>query len=270
MPASSDRREVARRPRGCDRQPTQVCDDRGSSSGGRESQSPAVESMQPRGETVAIGAEGQGLGASGLAVEGNDRLVATPQTRCSPDSSNWPPADTAGRTPSRSNANDLELSLVVASIGAAYHNTCSFDQALCRDNKTMARKRSVPTADQNDIPVPPGVILRRVIRDEYLSDVTCLSWSPDGQVLASGSFNETVGLWGADGRRLATLEGHRGGAFSVAWSPDGRVLASGSADRTVRLWGADGRRLGTLEGHGGQVYSVAWSPDGRVLASGSF
>jgi GTPase SAR1 family protein len=87
-------------------------------------------------------------------------------------------------------------------------------------------------------------------------------------VLASSGDN-TVRLWDADGRHLATLEGHGYAVFSVAWSPDGRVLASGSTDKTVRLWDARGRHLATLEGHGGDVCSVAWSPDGRVLASGS-
>jgi GTPase SAR1 family protein/Tol biopolymer transport system component len=132
----------------------------------------------------------------------------------------------------------------------------------------MARKGSVPAADKSDIPVPTGFLLYRRIGGENEVRVSGVSWSPDGRVLASAE-NQTVQLWDADGRHLATLDGHEGNVWSVAWSPDGRVLASGSQDGTVRLWDADGQHLATLEGHDSPVHSVAWSPDGRVLASGS-
>ena len=65
-----------------------------------------------------------------------------------------------------------------------------------------------------------------------------VDWSSNGQMLVSGSDDETVRIWDeASGEQIAILEGHTGAITSVSWSPDERLLASGSSDGTVRLWG---------------------------------
>ena len=76
-------------------------------------------------------------------------------------------------------------------------------------------------------------------------------------------------LWdAATGRKLRTLAGHDGYAYSIAFSPDGNTLATGGRDSKIRLWDvATGSPKGTLAGHFGTVYAVAFSPDGRTLAS---
>jgi len=67
-----------------------------------------------------------------------------------------------------------------------------------------------------------------------------VAFSPDGQTLASGSWDYTVWLWRvSDGTPLRTLEGHTNWVSSVAFSPDGQTLVSGSWDYTVRLWQID-------------------------------
>jgi WD40 repeat protein len=98
-----------------------------------------------------------------------------------------------------------------------------------------------------------------------------VSFSPDGQTIASGSADSTIKLWNvADGQELRTLKGHQRAVNSVSFSPDGKVLASGSKDGTIKLWNlADGQQLRTLKGHQNPVNSVSFSPDGKVLASGS-
>ena len=101
--------------------------------------------------------------------------------------------------------------------------------------------------------------------------VKSVAYSPDGQTLASGSFDNTIKLWNVTtGNLLQTLTGHYKSVISLAYSPDGQTLASGSFDNTIKLWNVTtGNLLQTLTGHSDRVYSVAYSPDGQTLASGS-
>ncbi len=100
---------------------------------------------------------------------------------------------------------------------------------------------------------------------------TTAAFSPDGQVIASGSPDKTVRLWDAlTGQELQTLKGHSGAVLSVDFSPDSRFLASTSADHSVKLWDVQTRQLlFTLRGHTHGVMSVSFSPDGRRLVTGS-
>jgi WD40 repeat protein len=99
--------------------------------------------------------------------------------------------------------------------------------------------------------------------------VQSVSFSPDGEILATASYDNTVKLWRSDGSLIATLQGHTQPVMSVSFSPDGQMIASGSQDGTVRLWDRNGKLIWFIKAHNSSVFSVRFSPDGKTIATGS-
>jgi WD40 repeat protein len=104
------------------------------------------------------------------------------------------------------------------------------------------------------------------------SDVYSVAFSPDGKLIVSGSWDNTVRLWDIQGKRVGQpFQGHEDYVYSVAFSPDGKLIVSGSWDKTVRLWDIQGNPVGQpFQGHEAWVNSVAFSPDGKLIVSGSY
>jgi WD40 repeat protein len=96
-----------------------------------------------------------------------------------------------------------------------------------------------------------------------------VTFSPDGQLIATAGNNGMVKLWSRAGQLLHSLKGHRDRVDTVSFSPDSQLLASGSRDGTVKLWTKSGTLIKTLTEHNGWVLSVSFSPDGKRLVSAS-
>ncbi|BBD61387.1 protein kinase [Nostoc sp. HK-01] len=117
---------------------------------------------------------------------------------------------------------------------------------------------------------PSSFFLERTLTG-HSNPVDSVAFSPDGNTLASGSYDKTIKLWNlTTGEQIRTFSGHFHTVISVVFSPDGKTLASGSWDETIKLWNlATGEQIHTLKEHSDIVMSVAFSPDGNTLASGS-
>ncbi len=96
--------------------------------------------------------------------------------------------------------------------------------------------------------------------------------SPDGQLLASGSYDRTVIIWDVQtGEPVQELLGHNGAIYDLDFDPTGEVLATASADQTVKLWHvASGKRLDTLGQPEGEMRCVRFDSRGEsVFAAGA-
>lgn len=86
---------------------------------------------------------------------------------------------------------------------------------------------------------PPGSDVIAVLKG-HTDTVDAVAISPNGKLIATGSFDKTVKLWdAATGKELRTYggdQGHKGQVLGVAFSPKGDQLATCGTDNTAKVW----------------------------------
>ncbi|MGB3532590.1 MAG: serine/threonine-protein kinase [Microcoleaceae cyanobacterium] len=105
---------------------------------------------------------------------------------------------------------------------------------------------------------------------QHLGAVGTVAFSPNGEILATGSRDQTIKLWNVEtGDLVETLTGDGSPIWSVDFSPSGSDLAAGSYYWRILEWNLEtGESYIPLQ-QNGAIWSVKISPDERLVASAS-
>ena len=119
----------------------------------------------------------------------------------------------------------------------------------------------------------------RILESRATSDgeITAISFSPRGDLLASAGTEERARIWSVDNTRPPklklkhTLRGHSAPVSDVAFGADGLRVVTAGRDNSTRIWDvASGREALALHREGQynrEVYCARFSPDGNRLAT---
>ncbi|MFW9770406.1 MAG: ABC transporter permease subunit, partial [Candidatus Thorarchaeota archaeon] len=104
----------------------------------------------------------------------------------------------------------------------------------------------------------------------HQEDVTALVFSPDDQLLVSGSSDKQITFWDLETGEAKWLgEGHFGVINELEFDQEGKNVHSASADYKARIWQVPGGRSSdTFVGHLSAVNTVANGPQANTFITG--
>ena len=101
--------------------------------------------------------------------------------------------------------------------------------------------------------------------------VRCLDFSPDGKLLYTAAYDDTIGVWetaAKDPKPLKMIKAHDGWVRWIRANRDGTRLVSCGNDNLIKLWSLPGGELvQEFHGHERYPYAVVFHPDEQRLAS---
>jgi cytochrome c len=113
----------------------------------------------------------------------------------------------------------------------------------------------------------PGRTVPDAVFTGHTGPIAALAVSPDGETLASASWDGTIRLWKLSGGEPVVLEGHAQSVNGVAFMPDGEAVVSAGYDATVRIWPLTEPATPIVTTLPAPLNAVAVAADGEITAA---
>ena len=111
--------------------------------------------------------------------------------------------------------------------------------------------------------------MNEIIYMEHDGGVESVTFSPDGNYLASASYDKTARIWEIPGGKEVARLPHMSRVITVTFSHDGAYIATGSQGDGTRVWKvSNGEEVARLN-IPGNVTAVIFSPDDEYVVAGS-
>ena len=99
------------------------------------------------------------------------------------------------------------------------------------------------------------------------SSARCIAFSPDGKLLATGNYNQTIKIWDSQtGKEIRTLDGHQRQLEGIEFNNGGSLLRSSDVTGTQLIWEIETGNKINSDAIFAIVPSQNKSLDGRWLA----
>ncbi|XP_044076665.1 telomerase protein component 1 isoform X2 [Siniperca chuatsi] len=101
------------------------------------------------------------------------------------------------------------------------------------------------------------------------SPLNCVTFDPEGHLLAAGCWNGNVIVWNwLQNKTLTSLSGHQCSVRSLSFSPSSSILCSGSVSGEVRVWSVPTSTcVGCFQAHFGATEALTFLDEGSMLLS---
>lgn len=103
--------------------------------------------------------------------------------------------------------------------------------------------------------------------------VSCLQFSPVGNLLIGGSWNKQILLWEINNSGAAipkSMQSHNAPVLCCDFSGDGQTVFSGSCDNTVKAWSLGSNQTQTIAQHQAPVKAVFCVSEMNAIVTGSW
>lgn len=118
-----------------------------------------------------------------------------------------------------------------------------------------------------DISVESDAYKLSVKNGSFEHAITKVTFSPDGNYIATGCEDSSAKIWEAKtGRLISTLSGHRQGVKDIEFSNDGKFVITASEDTTAKLWDREtGQLLISFDDSKKALLNAVFTPDDKSI-----